>query len=144
MYHKIISVAFKKNHPDAKIPFKKYTGDAGYDIFAVEEVIIDPFGTGEVDCGFSLGLPKNIYCEIHTRSSMGMKGMRAHLGIVDSGFLGNISIFITNCSNHVVLVSKGDRAAQLIFRKRETVRFIQTDKLKSTSRGKNGHGSTGK
>lgn len=136
-------VFFKKNDSDAKIPFKKHLGDAGYDLYSIEDSYVSPHQTVEVNIGIGLQLPTNYYCEIHTRSSFGKIGARIHTGIIDSGFRGNITVFVT--AGQVGLqILKGDRVAQLIFKKLVEVSFKEASYLENSSRGVDKFGSTGR
>jgi len=138
----MLKVKFKKIHPDAKEPFKKHVGDAGYDLFAVEDKIIS--GTIPVSTGICLKMPEGYYCEIHTRSSHGMLGIRNHLGIIDEGYHGEITVIMTSFKEYKV--TKGDKIGQLIFKKRISTKFIEAEEGEEfvSDRGEAGFGSTGK
>ena len=137
-----MQVYFKKTHPDAKCPERKHPGDAGYDLFSIDNTIVGEKPT-VIKVGLNISLPEGYYAEIHTRSSYGLKGARAHLGIIDEGYRGSIDIIMISPKQDLH-ISKGDKVAQLIIRKRIEVDFIELDKLPDSSRGKNGFGSTGK
>lgn len=139
----LAKVKFKKIHSDAQVPFRKHGGDAGFDLFAVESAEVCPGETIAVHTGICLKLPKGYYCEIHTRSSHGMKGVRNHLGIVDEGYHGEITVLM-NSHNRSIQINKGDRVGQLIFKKRIEVNFVETNEEFESSRGTKGFGSTGK
>jgi len=136
-----LKVKFKKLHPEAQEPFKKHIGDAGYDLYAVNDVLIPANIPTQVPTGISLKLPEGFYVEIHTRSGHGVKGMRNHLGIVDEGYHGEITVIMNSPIDY--FVKKGDRIGQLIFRKRQSVKFIETEEEFVSDRGTNGFGSTG-
>jgi len=138
-----VTILFKRNHPNARIPTRSHTCDAGYDIYSVEAKTIKRNTTVAIDTGLSLQIPPDYYCEIHTRSSFGKIGARTHLGIIDTGYRGNIIVFITTPDIDMEIF-KGDRVAQLILRKREEIIFQETDNLGDSPRGANGFGSTGK
>lgn len=137
----MLKVKFKKLHPEAKEPFKKYVGDAGYDLFAVSDCTLLPNVPTPVSAGICLGMPCGYYCEIHTRSSHGMKGIRNHLGVVDEGYRGEITVIMNSPVEYKV--TKGDKIGQLIFKKRQGVQFVETDEEFESDRGTNGFGSTG-
>ena len=143
-----IGVKFKKLHPDAKMPFRKHQGDAGYDLFSVEDVWLGPNMVTSIGTGICLKMPQGYYCEIHTRSSHGAQGMRNHLGIIDEGYHGELTVLMfTKWGEHGtahIHINKGDKIAQLIFKKRVEVDFIETTEDFESDRGVNGFGSTGK
>jgi dUTP pyrophosphatase len=136
-----LKVKFKKLHSEAQTPFKKHIGDAGYDLFAVSDCVLIPNTATPVSAGICLQMPEGVYCEIHTRSSHGIKGMRNHLGIVDEGYHGEITVIMNSPVDY--FVKKGDKIGQLIFRKRLSVNFVESEEEFVSDRGTNGFGSTG-
>lgn len=142
---KSIKVKFKKIHPDAKMPFKKHEGDAGYDLYAVRRAFTTPYVPVSISTGIQLEMPEGYYCEIHTRSSHGVKGMRNHLGIIDQGYHGEITVlFNAPFDTTPIYIKKGERIGQLIFRERVQVLFEESNEDFESSRGTDGFGSTGK
>ena len=136
-----LKVKFKKLDPNAKEPSKKYVGDAGYDLYAVNDILVPANVPTQVPTGISLKLPEGYYVEIHTRSGHGVKGMRNHLGIVDEGYHGEITVIMNSPTDFNVV--KGDRIGQLVFRKRIGVKFIEVEEEFVSDRGAKGFGSTG-
>jgi len=147
------------DHSDAKMPTLAYEGDVGYDLYAIEDTII-PFGAlVEVNTGVHLQLPSDVFAQINTRSSFGKKGLCLHHGVIDSGFTGQLSIWIFNIGKtlsfnydedqsvykgHDIYINKGDKIAQILFHKAERPLLKQIKRLKKTERGDKGHGSSGK
>ena len=142
MNKNIHSVVFIKTHKDAKTPFKKYPGDAGYDLYAVEDQVVFANAPIVIKTGIRVALPKGYYAEIHTRSSQGLKGTRNHLGVVDEGYRGEIAPIMISLKH--IHVMKGDKIGQLILKKRIEANFIEVDYLPKSDRGTKGFGSTGK
>lgn len=138
-----LKVKFKLIHLEAKEPFKKYTGDAGYDLYAVEDVLLSIGIPTIVHTGICLKTPEGYYSEIHTRSSHGKEGIRCHLGVVDETYHGEVCPIMTSHFKEY-RIKKGDRIAQLVFKKRIGVKFIKTDEEFTSDRGTDGFGSTGK
>jgi dUTP pyrophosphatase len=140
----MLKIKYKKIHPEAKEPFKKHIGDAGYDLFAVEDKVIPANITTDIPTGIILKMPEGYYVEIHTRSSHGKLGMKAHLGVVDEGYHGEITVLMTSPTEYKI--TKGDKVAQLIFRKRISTKFIEAEEGEEfiSDRGTGGFGSTGK
>jgi len=143
-------IKFVKLHPDAKMPTTAYDKDVGYDVYAVEDVTI-PYGmTKEVNIGLAIECPKDYYFTINTRSVHGKQGKVVHLGIVDPGYRGRITIHFRNVSHNLdnnkgvpFYIKKGDKVAQLLFHKAVYVEFEEVDKLSKTERGEKRHGSSG-
>jgi dUTP pyrophosphatase len=139
-----LKVKFKKLHLEAQTPFKKHVGDAGYDLFAVSDCVLIPNIATQVPTGISLKLPETYYAELHTRSSHGLIGVRNHLGVIDSGFRGEITVIMNSPIDY--FIKKGDRIAQLILKKRISAKFVEADENEefTSDRGSAGFGSTGK
>ena len=147
-------VGIYKMTEDATIPTLAYEGDVGYDLYALEDVDI-PFGTVKtISTGICLSLPKDMFAQINTRSSFGKEGLYAHHGVIDSGYTGEITVWMMNIagtveSNNMIhkdsyAISKGDKIGQLLFHKAETPTLKVIKKLSKTARGDKGHGSSGK
>lgn len=131
----------------AKRPFKKYSGDAGWDLFTSEECVIQPGETKDVHTGVRIQMPPFLFARITGRSS----SLRKHKllineGIIDRGYTGELFICVHNLSTEPVTVKKGDRVAQILFHLIEDVRWSEVDEIKPLAgeRGANGFGSTGK
>lgn len=131
----------------AKRPFKKYTGDAGWDLFTSEECIIDPGETKDVHTGVRIQMPPYLFARITGRSSsLRKRNLLINEGIIDRGYTGELFICVHNLSNQAVHILKGDRIAQILFHLIEDVRWAEVSELKPINgeRGDNGFGSTGK
>jgi dUTP pyrophosphatase len=134
----------KKLTETAHLPEKAHAEDAGWDLYADEDIVLDSFETKLVSTGIALALPSGYAGLIWDRSSMGVKGVHRHAGVIDSGYRGEVKVALKNTHNEAYNVSKGDRIAQLLIQ--ETPEFIlhQVDELSSAVRGTDGFGSTGK
>ena len=137
---------YVKRHTDtAKLPVKAHNGDLGYDIFADEDVEL---GHGEyklISTGVSIKCSNGKWGHIiKDRSSMAVKGLFSHAGVIDAGYTGEIKVFFHNVSNTSIKIEKGDKIAQLIPTKVVNFELEEVDELFETKRGKNGFGSTGR
>lgn len=131
----------------AKRPFKKYTGDAGWDLFTSEECIIHPGETKDVHTGVRIQMPPYLFARITGRSSsLRKRHLLINEGIIDRGYTGELFICAHNLSDQAVHIQKGDRIAQILFHLIEDVRWAEVGELKPVNgeRGDNGFGSTGK
>ena len=135
-----------KRHTDtAKLPEQALQGDLGYDIFADEDKWIEPGGYKLVSTGISVHNSSYKYgFIIKDRSSVAMKGLFTHAGVIDAGYIGEIKIFFHNVNQTSVKIEKGDKIAQLVPQKVISFEVYEVDELFKTSRGENGFGSTGK
>ena len=129
---------------DAKLPTKARKGDACWDLYSVSDWIIPAWQGAIIPTGINIELPKDWMGQIFTRSGHGFKGIRVHLGIIDSGYRGDISPYIMNHTPNIVQFKKGDRIAQLFFMPVPKVQMKEVNFISNTERGTNGKGSTGR
>ena len=135
----------KKHTDTAKLPKRARRGDLGYDLFADEGVMISPGERELVSTGISLFTTSYKWgFIIKDRSSMAMKGLFSHAGVIDSGYTGEVKVLLYNSNDTSYEVRKGDKIAQLIPTKVVDFEITETDKLFETERGSKGFGSTGR
>ena len=129
----------------ARIPEKAHPGDLGYDVFADEDKWIEPGGYKLVSTGVSVFNATYKYgFIIKDRSSVAMKGLFTHAGVIDAGYTGEIKVLFHNNSSTAIKVEQGDKMAQLVPHPVVNFELEEVDELFETKRGKNGFGSTGK
>lgn len=131
----------------AQAPIKKHHSDAGYDIFANEDVLINPGARHAVSTGVHFQPEDGWYIQVVPRSGMALKHGISVLntpGTVDSNYRAEVKVILVNHSNTPYAVSKGDRIAQLIFTPSYEANLQQVESLDDSDRGNNGFGSSGK
>lgn len=131
----------------AKAPYKKHSGDAGWDLFVSRDCIINPNETVDVHTDIKIDMPPYTYARITGRSSSLRKhGLLINEGIIDNGFTGELFICVHNVGTEPFKVEKGMRLAQVLFHVIEDVRWSQVDEIKPVAgkRGNEGFGSTGR
>ena len=68
-WQKVDSIPILKMSPEAVLPTRAHPGDAGLDLYSLEDVLLDP-GQGKVTrTGIALGLPEGFVGLIADRSS---------------------------------------------------------------------------
>jgi len=142
----INDVHIKKLSDKATIPTQKYLGDAGYDLYSAQDVVIKARDTALVLTDIAIALPFGLEAQIRSRSGLALKNKIAVLnspGTIDYGYRNNIGIILINHSDVDYNVNVGDRIAQLVINKIEQSNFIEVDTLSEAERGLNGFGSTG-
>jgi len=135
----------KKLTDTARLPEKAHQGDLGYDVFADEDKWIPSGEYKLISTGISV--LNNTYKYgfiIKDRSSIAMKGLFTHAGVIDAGYTGEIKIFFHNVSSTSIKLERGDKIAQLVPTKVINFEIEQVDELFKTKRGNDGFGSTGK
>lgn len=92
-----MNVNIKKLHEDAVMPKYAHEGDAGVDLVAIEDVIIEPEETALVKTGLAFELPDGYEMQIRPRSGITLKTkLRVQLGTVDSHYRGEVGVIIDN------------------------------------------------
>jgi dUTP pyrophosphatase len=135
----------KKLTDTARLPEKAHQGDLGYDVFADEDKWIPPGEYKLVSTGISIWSNSYKYgFIIKDRSSIAMKGLFTHAGVIDAGYTGEIKIFFHNVSATSIKIEKGDKIAQLVPTKVINFEIEEVNELFKTKRGNDGFGSTGK
>lgn len=131
----------------AKRPYKKYSGDAGWDLFVSRPCIIEPGETVDVHTDLRIDMPPKTYARITGRSSTLRKhGLLVYEGIIDNGYTGEMFVCVHNLGKKPFHVEPGMRLAQVIFGTIDDVRWSEVDEIKQDprKRGNNGFGSTGR
>jgi dUTP pyrophosphatase len=136
----------KKLHPDAIIPSYAHPGDAGLDLFSVEETSIAPGDSKMVKTGISIELPEGTEGQVRPRSGLALKHQITLLnspGTIDEGYRGEVGIIIINHGREDFAVTKEMKLAQLLIKPVLRVEIEEIDELSDTARGAGGFGSTG-
>jgi dUTP pyrophosphatase len=141
-----IVVKFKKLHPDAVLPKSANENDTGYDLTAVEDVVIPARGNAVVPVGLQVSdVTPGYWYVIMPRSGLGFKhSLQPHLGVIDNGYRGSLDVKVYSFSDTDYVVKKGSRIAQLVFYPLISPQTEWSDEVTETQRGVNGFGSTGK
>ena len=137
----------KKLSEDAIIPFYAHPGDAGLDLFSVEEVTIEQGKRKLVATGISIELPKNTEAQVRPRSGLALKYGVTVLnspGTIDEGYRGEIKVILINHGEEAFKINKGDKIAQMVIMPVLTVGIEEVEILNDSERGEGGFGSTGR
>ena len=134
----------KKLTDSSQVPTKGHPSDAGWDLYADEDIELWPEETKLISTGIAMSLPKRFVGLIWDRSSMGVKGIHRHAGVIDSSYRGEVKVCLHNTSGDLHKIKRGDRIAQLLIQEIPIFRIHEVEELDSTKRGSGGFGSTGK
>jgi dUTP pyrophosphatase len=132
---------------DKTLPLPEYhtEGAVAFDLYSRVDAVIQPKTLERLPTNIIVETPKGYMLEIKDRSStLKKKGLFVSTGFVDNDFCGEtdeILLQVYNLSDKEVSVEKGERLGQGVFIKIETADWVETDKMKDTSRG--GFGTTG-
>ena len=130
----------------AKKPYKKYTGDAGWDLFVSRPCDIAPGQTVDIHTDIKIAMPAKMYARIVGRSSTLRKyKLLVNEAIIDNGYTGEMFICVHNMGDKTFHVEQGMRLAQMIFGCIEDIHWSEVEEIKPDpkKRGNYGFGSTG-
>jgi dUTP pyrophosphatase len=142
-----MSLAVKLLHPQACLPRRAHPGDAGADLFSMDEVTIPPGERREVGTGIALAIPEGYAGFVQPRSGLAFKHgiMVANSpGLIDAGYRGEVRVALFNSGSEPFVVAVGERIAQLVVQRVEEPSFLAVEELPQTSRGQGGFGSSGR
>ena len=141
-----VKVINKSKHA---LPEYKTALSAGMDLTANinEPIELKPLERRLIPTGLFIELPAGYEAQVRPRSGMALKHGLTCLnspGTIDADYRGEIGVIIANVSNDVYTIEDGERIAQLVIAKHETISWEEVTTLDETERGEGGFGSTGK
>lgn len=142
----MINVKVKRIAKDAILPSYAHVGDAGMDLYSIEDVVLEPGEFVSIRTGLVFELPEGFEAQIRPRSGLALKHGVTVLnapGTIDSGYRGEICVILINHSKKPFEVKKGMRIAQIVIQKVLSVRLVECEEISDSTRGDKGFGSTG-
>ena len=136
------------NKSKNELPKYETLFSAGMDLRASleESIILKPFQRLVVKTGLFISLQQGYEAQIRPRSGLALKKGITVLnspGTIDADYRGEIGVILINLSDSDFEINSGDRIAQMIIAKHETIEWEAVDKLDDSVRGDKGFGSTG-
>jgi dUTP pyrophosphatase len=159
-------IVVQRLHPDAQLPKRATAQSAGYDLFAylngrtvdcsdgsrmwtvsltTDPLVLEPGAMALVPLGFRARLPEGYEAQIRPRSGVTFrKGLQLpnSPGTVDSDFPDEWRVIVRNASAVPFAINHGDRIAQMVLHRFETLDFSEGEVVATTDRA-GGFGSTG-
>lgn len=140
-----VNIINQSHHP---LPKYQTEGSAGMDLcaFITETITLHPMERTLIPTGLFIELPLGFEAQIRPRSGMAVKKGITVInapGTIDSDYRGEIKIPIVNLSGIVQTIEDGERVAQMVIAKHETISWNQVEELNDTARGVGGFGHTG-
>lgn len=140
-----MQIKFKRLNKEAIIPNYAHPGDAGLDLYSLENKILKPRERREFNLGFALEFSKGYTALVWDKGSLPFKhGLHVIGGVFDAGYRGEYIIMLINLSNRPCKIEKGDKIAQLLIQKVEIAKIKEVGNLSETPRGGGRLGSTGR
>ena len=137
------------NISNNKLPKYETLLSAGMDLRAYleEPIVLKPLQRTLVKTGLFISLKPGYEAQVRPRSGLALKKGISVLnspGTIDADYRGEIGVILVNLSDSDFKIDSGDRIAQMVVAKHETVSWKSVDKLDDSLRGDKGFGSTGK
>jgi dUTP pyrophosphatase len=133
--------------PSLPLPAYAHTGDAGLDLYAAEDCVLQPFQRALVPTGIAVAIPVGFAGFVQPRSGLAIKRGLSLVntpGLIDSHYRGEIKVIAINLDPTVPIeIVRGDKVAQLVIQRVEQVELVPAAELDVTERGEGGFGSTG-
>ena len=141
-------IPLRRLDPGLPLPAAQHPGDAGIDLFAACDTTLDAAGgRALVPTGIAIAIPEGYAGFVQPRSGLALRhGVTVvnSPGLVDAGYRDEIRVLLINLDpSEPFKISRGDRIAQLVIQRFETVEWDEVDDLDETERGLGGWGSTG-
>lgn len=142
----MIDVKYVLMHPNAKAPQKAHDDDAGFDLFAVEEYVLQPHEYACIPTGLRIELPHGTEAQVRPRSGLAAKHGVTVLntpGTIDAGYRGEVKVILINHGKDAFPIIPGLRIAQMVIKPIYEVSLMKSTALEESNRGESGFGSTG-
>lgn len=147
-HNRIIRIPIELCKEGAKVPTYAHDGDAGCDVYALDDYTVEPNQTMVIPLGFKVAVPFGYELQIRPRSGMSAKTkirIANTPGTIDSGFRGEVGAIIDNIADRPFYIVKGQRIAQMVLSEVPVASFYTVDSVEkfTTDRAEKGFGSSG-
>ena len=137
-------VRYQLTNPKAVVPTYADDGAAGFDFYSTSNLILPVGGSGIIETGLTLEIPKGYEIQARGRSGLAfVNDILAHFGTIDESFRGEVKIKLWNLGNKPFPIKVGQRVAQGVLAPVERAIFLEAFDLSKTTRGAGGLGSSG-
>jgi len=141
-----IRIINRSHHP---LPAYATALSAGMDLRANLEtpITLRPLERCLVPTGLFMALPLGYEAQVRPRSGLALKKGITVLntpGTIDADYRGEIGVILVNLSQEDFVINDGERIAQMVVARHETVTWEAVEDLDETERGAGGFGHTGK
>jgi len=130
--------------PGAKMPTQPHLTDACWDLYVLRTAEISPHTTALVPTGVYINIPEGYEGTFILRSGLGKEGLSIHVSAFDTGYQGELSVFVHNRTDETFLFEQGDRVFQFCLRRKVVIVWKEVRELTPSIRGTKGHGSSGR
>ncbi len=131
-----MEIKVKKIHSDAKVPTYSHSGDAGMDLYALEDMMVAPGHTAKIRTGVAMEIPFGCVGLIWDKSSIGINhSLKTLGGVIDAGYRGEVMIGLINLGKTEYTFKKHDKVCQMLIQPVAAGVISEADELSDTSRG---------
>jgi dUTP diphosphatase len=143
-----MQIRIQRIHPNAKLPAYAHgpAEDAGMDLCAVEDAVLEPGVPRLVATGLTIEIPPGFEAQVRPRSGLALKHaitMPNAPGTIDPGYRGELRVILLNLGSEAYTIHAGDRVAQMIVARYEVAEWLE-ESLAGSARGEGGFGSSGR
>jgi dUTP pyrophosphatase len=142
----VIELPIRRLRPEAVVPARAYSGDAGLDLSSCERVELAPGERALVPTGLAVAIPEGYAGFVQPRSGLAAKHGISIVntpGLVDSGYRGELLVNLVNTDKaEAFVVEPGMRIAQLVILPIPELDLVEVDELPESERGVRGFGSS--
>lgn len=143
-----MSLRVRRLDPRARLPARAHPGDAGYDLHALEPLVLAPGARALARTGIAIELPPGHAGWVVARSGLARRHGIALVnapGLIDEGYRGELAVLLLNTDpGATVRLGAGERIAQLVVMAVAAPEVVEVEALAQTARGAGGFGSTGR
>jgi len=137
-------LTFKRLDPRATLPSRGSSLSAGLDIYAIEDLTIQPRKRALARTGLAVAIPEGYYGRVAPRSGLATKqGLDVLAGVIDADYRGEIRCLLYNAGEEIIHLPAESKICQLIIEKIITPEAAWAEDINDTERGSGGFGSTG-
>ncbi len=141
----VVEIINKSKHA---LPNYATEGSSGLDIRAniEQDILLKPMERQLIPTGLFVAIPKGYEIQVRPRSGLAIKNGITCLnapGTVDSDYRGELKVILINLSNESQTIVNGDRIAQLVLQKVESLQWKEVNTVNETTRNEGGFGHSG-
>jgi len=140
-----MEIKIKRLSKKAALPKYAHKGDAGMDLYIIDDKVLNPGEWHAFSTGIAMEIPEGFVGLIWDKSGLASKfGLHVLAGVVDSSYRGEVKVVVYNLSQKPYQFKKGEQVAQMIIQPCLNADIKMVNKLSNTGRGQGGFGSTGR
>jgi dUTP pyrophosphatase len=142
-----VELQFRRLDASVSLPSRARDGDAGLDLAANADLVVEPGQRALVPTGLAVAIPPGHAGLVLPRSGLASRHgltLANSPGLIDSGYRGEVTVAVVNLDREEPFkIHRGDRVAQLVVVPFAEGAAVEVPELPESDRGAGGFGSTG-